>query len=91
MSKKGDGLLLFLKAFSWETDLWIKKKLKTGKRNPYLTKKLSNKNKICCAEDNHSNMSDRCAKEFQIRGVISKISICKETTPNFAYSQKSYF
>ena len=24
MGKKGDGLLLFLKAFSWETDLWVK-------------------------------------------------------------------
>ena len=23
MPKKGDGFLLFLKAFSWETDLWI--------------------------------------------------------------------
>ena len=21
--KKGDGFLLFLKAFSWETDLWV--------------------------------------------------------------------
>ena len=21
--KKGDGVLLFLKAFSWETDLWV--------------------------------------------------------------------
>ena len=23
LRKKGDGLLLFLKAFSWETDLWV--------------------------------------------------------------------
>ena len=24
LRKKGDGFLLFLKAFSWETDLWVK-------------------------------------------------------------------
>ena len=23
LQKKGDGFLLFLKAFSWETDLWV--------------------------------------------------------------------
>ena len=24
LRKKADGFLLFLKAFSWETDLWVK-------------------------------------------------------------------
>ena len=36
LRKKGDGFLLFLKAFSWETDLWVTlvdftvKKVKNG-------------------------------------------------------------
>ena len=40
---KEDGFLLFLKAFSWETDLWVTqgdftvKKCKIGKGNLYLT------------------------------------------------------
>ena len=45
--KKGDGFLLFLKAFSWETDLWVTlgdfvvKKRKIGKGKLYLTENWS--------------------------------------------------
>ena len=43
LRKQGDGFLLFLKAFSWKTDLWITlgdftvKQREIGNRNLYLT------------------------------------------------------
>ena len=59
--RKGDGCLLILKAFSCETDLWVtigdfalKKNRTIGKGDLYLTKNRSDRNEICCAEDNYS-------------------------------------
>ena len=55
---KGDGFLLFLKAFSWEADLLVTlgdftvKKRKIGKGNLYLSENWSNWNEICYAADN---------------------------------------
>ena len=54
--KKGDGLLLFIKAFSWDTDLWVMlgdfkgEKSKLGKRNVF------NLNQTWCAADYHNYM-----------------------------------
>ena len=70
LRKKGDGFLLFLKAFSWETDLWVTlgdftaENKKIGKGNLYLTENWLSWNEICCAADNHNNMCHTCAKEF---------------------------
>ena len=58
--KKGDGFLLFLKAFSWETDLWLTlgdfavKFRKIGKENLNLIENWLNRNKMWCALDNHN-------------------------------------
>ena len=61
LRRKGDGFLLFLKAFSWETDLWVtlgdftvKKNRKMGKRNLYLTENRLSKNEMWCAVDKHN-------------------------------------
>ena len=68
--KKGDGFLLFLKAFSWETDLWVTlgdfmvKIKKIGKGNLYLTENKLSWNEMCCAADNHNYKCHTCAKEF---------------------------
>ena len=67
---KGDGFLLFLKAFSWEADLLVTlgdftvKKRKIGKRNLYLSENWSNWNEICYAADNHNYMCHTRGKEF---------------------------
>ena len=86
LRQKGDGFLLFLKAFSWETNLWVilgsftVKKRKIGKGNLYLTENQWSWNKICCAADNHNNMCHTCAKEFLDLNfnyaIIDKISNC---------------
>ena len=55
LRKKADGFLLFLKAFSWETDFWVtlgdlygKKNRKIRKGNLYLTEnRLGRKNNVC--------------------------------------------
>ena len=80
--------LLFLKAFSGETDLWvtlgalaIKKKRKIGKVNPKLTKIRLGRNEISCAEDNNNYMGNMFA-------VIGTISIFSRNWPNFKNSQK---
>ena len=56
-------VLLFLKAFSWETDLLVtlcdftvKKTSKIGKGNPYLTEIRWSWYKMRCAADNHNYM-----------------------------------
>ena len=99
LRKKGDRFLLFLKAFSWETDLWVtqgdlKLKIrKIGKGNLYLTKNPLSRNEMWCAADNHNYMCHPCAKGFLDlnlnEAVIDKISIFHEIAPNFIYSQKS--
>ena len=44
LRKKGDEFLLFLKTFSWETDLWVMlgdftvKNAKLGRENAYIPK-----------------------------------------------------
>ena len=70
MNKKADGFLLFLKAFSWETDLLVTlgdftlKKRKIGKGNLYLTENQLNRNEMWCAVVNHNHMGHICAKGF---------------------------
>ena len=60
--------MLFLKVFSWETDVWVKlgdftvKKRKIGKGNLYLTENRLSWNEICCAADNHNYMSHMCKR-----------------------------
>ena len=63
--------MLFLKALSWETDLWVRvgddgKKRKIGKENLYLTENQVGRNELMCAGDNHSrpNMGHICAEGF---------------------------
>ena len=62
LRKKGAGFLLFLKAFSWETDLWVTlgdftvKKRKIGKGNLYLTENRLSWNEMCCAADHNNYM-----------------------------------
>ena len=54
--------MLFLKAFSWETDLWVTlcdftvKKRKIGTRNLCLTDNGLGRNEIWCAVGNHNYM-----------------------------------
>ena len=96
MRKEPDGFLLFLKAFSWETNLWVTLDdftVKNGKQNLYFTENRLSRNEIWCAEDNLSYMYHICAKGFLDLKfnytVIDKISIFHEIAPNFTYSQKS--
>ena len=60
--------LLFLKAFSLETDLWVTLSdftvRKIGKGNLYLTENRLSWNKIRCAADKHNYTCYTCAKEF---------------------------
>ena len=57
-NKKGDGFLLFLKAFSWETNLWVTlgdftvKNAKLGKEI-CISWKSKSWNEMWCAADNH--------------------------------------
>ena len=60
--KKADGFLLFLKAFSWETDLfsnarWFngeRRKIETG--NLYLAENWFSGNEMWCSVVNHNHM-----------------------------------
>ena len=68
-NKQTDRFLLFLKAFSWETNLWVTLgdftvKRKIGEGNLYSTETRLGRNKMWCAEDNHSYMCHICAKGF---------------------------
>ena len=95
-----NGFLLFLKAFSWETDLlwetlgdFAVKKRKIGEGNLYLTENQLSRNLMWCASDNHNNLCHICAKlildsNFNL-AVIHKISIFNEIAPNFTYSHES--
>ena len=63
--------MLFLKAYSWKTDLWVtlgdftvKRKRKIGKGNLYLSENRLSWNEMCCATDNHNGMCHTFAKEF---------------------------
>ena len=57
LRKKGDWLLLFLKAFSWETARWFYgKEGKIGKGNLYLTEKWLSWKEMFCAVDNRNYM-----------------------------------
>ena len=102
LQKKGDGFLLFLKAFSWETDFWItlgdfkvKKTRKIGKGNLHLSENRLSWNEIWRAADNHNYMCHKCTKEFLDsnlnQAVIDKISNFHEISPNSTYSHKSQF
>ena len=51
LKTKGDGCLLFLKAF---LKIFCSKKRKIGKENLYSTKNQLGRNETCCAEDNHN-------------------------------------
>ena len=89
--------MLFLKAFSWETNLWVTvgdftlKKCKSGKRNLYVTESQLRRDKIWCEADNHNNnMCHICAKELYDlnfnQAVIYKISNFNEIAPNLTYT-----
>ena len=71
------ALLLFLKTFSWETDLLVtlgdfmakkkkkkKKNRKIGKGNLYLTESRFSRNEMWCAVVNHDHVRYICAKGF---------------------------
>ena len=91
-------VLLFLRSFSWKTELWVTlgdfngKKSEIGKGNLYLTKNPLRRNEIWCAAGNHNYMSHLCAKGFSDSNlnytVIDKISNFQEIVPYFTYSQK---
>ena len=56
----GDGCVLFLEASYWETDFWVTvgdfalKRAKLGMEIWIYLKNRFDRNRICCAEDNHS-------------------------------------
>ena len=94
--------MLFLKAFSWETDLLVtlgdfavKKTRKIRKENLYLTENRFSRNEMWCAVINNIHMCLKCAKGFLDLNlnytVIDKISILNEIASNFTYSQKLQF
>ena len=99
--KKADWLLLFLKAFSWETVLWVMlgdfygKRRKIRKENLYLTENRFTTNEMWCAVVNHSYICHICAKGFLntnfTKAGIDKISIFHEIAPNFTYSVLELF
>ena len=70
LRRKGDGFLLFLKAFSWVTNLWVTlgdfkvKKSKIEKGNLYLTANWLSRNEMWCAADNHNYLCHISAKGF---------------------------
>ena len=70
MWTKAGQFLLFLKAFSWETDLLVAlgdftvKKRKIWKGNPYVTENRLSENKMWCAADNHNDTCHTRAKGF---------------------------
>ena len=93
LQKKADGFLLFLKAFSWETDLWVALGDFTVKNAKlYETENRLSRNKMWCTEDIHNYMCHLCAKEYLDSNfnyaIIDKISNFHEITQNFTYSQK---
>ena len=69
LGRKADGLLLFLKAFSWESDLWVTwfygKKCKTWKGNMNLIENRLSGNETWCAADNHNYMCHMCKRIFR--------------------------
>ena len=98
LQRKGDGCLLFLKAFSWESDLWVTlgrcaKKRKIGNGNLYLTKNRFGRNKICCVEDITVMSVTWVQDNSQILPLISshwQNSDFQEIAPNITYTQKLY-
>ena len=70
-ANKGDGFLLFLKAFFWDADLWEALGDFMEKKNPQnlegdldLTKNRLSRNKMWCAVHNHNYMCHICVKGF---------------------------
>ena len=57
-----NGCLLFLKAFSWETDLWVML-VDFALKKLYLAKNPFSRNEIYCMDCSHSYMNNMCAKE----------------------------
>ena len=70
MGEKGDGFLLSLKVFSWETDLCVTlcdlkvKNPKIGNENLYLTDNRLSRNEMWCGAENHTYMCRIYAKGF---------------------------
>ena len=63
--------MLFLKANSWETDLWVRlarwfygKKRKIGRGNLYLTENRLSRNEMSCTTNNRNYMCYICAQGF---------------------------
>ena len=69
MWKKADGFLLFLKAFSWETDLWVTLgdfmvKTQNWEGKSAFNENQLGRNEIWHVEDNYSYMCHVCARGF---------------------------
>ena len=65
LRQKGDGFLLFLKAFTWETDLWVTLGDFTVKKcKMYLTENQFSRNEMWWTADNHNYMCHICAQGF---------------------------
>ena len=62
-TKKDDGVLHFLKAFSWETDLWVTLDDFRVKKAKLWTENRLSRHEMCAA-DNHNYMCHMCAKGF---------------------------
>ena len=106
LEKKKATDFCFLKAFSWETDLWTtlgdftvkkkkkKKPRKTWKGNLYLTENRLGRNEMWRAADIHNYMchifAKGCLDSNFNQAVIDKISNFQEIAPRLTYSQKSY-
>ena len=62
------------------------KNCKVGKENLYLSKTRLGRNKIFCAKDNHSYMSNMCGKELSVsnynQAIIGKILIFQIIAPS---------
>ena len=71
LRSKADRFLLFLKAFSWETNLRVTlgdftvKKLKIEKGNLYLTENRLGRNEIRCVDDKHNYVSHMSKRIFR--------------------------
>ena len=78
--EKGDRfLLLFLKAFSWETDLWIPVgdfaiKTQNLEGKSVLTKDRLGKNKMWSSTENHNYLCHPCTRTCRF-GLQQKVGI----------------
>ena len=70
--KKGDGFLLFSKAFSWEIDLWVTLggftvKTQNWEGKSVLSENWLSRNEMWCAADNYNYVSHMCERIFRFK------------------------